>query len=172
MTATQASQTVNEKTGWLAPLPAWAYGLAGLIPFVATAVAAWMVQPQWLDLTVMVQVTYAAVILSFLGAVHWGTAMTGRGARGDPRAASTWKRLGLGVLPALVGWGAVLVLLKTSFPSVALGILIVGFAGAWLGDRAAVRTGHVPFWYLVLRGVLTLVAIVAMAAVVAKVVDL
>ena len=168
MTATQASQNTNEKAGWMAPLPAWVYGLAGLIPFIATAVIARGVRPEWFDLAVMVQVTYAAVILSFLGAVHWGTAMTGRGARGDPRAASTWQRLGLGVLPALVGWAAVLVFLKTVFTGVALGILIVGFAGAWLGDRAAVRTGHLPFWYLVLRGVLTLVAILAMLAVLAK----
>lgn len=50
-------------------------GLLGLIPFIVTAylAAAWQAPADLRALTALI--AYAAVILSFLGGVHWGFAL-------------------------------------------------------------------------------------------------
>ena len=54
---------------------AWGLGLAGLIPFVLTAAVQWLPQPGWRMLAAMALLGYGAVIVSFLGGIHWGLAM-------------------------------------------------------------------------------------------------
>ena len=67
---------------------------------------------------------YAAVILSFMGAVHWGVAMAGTDQqRGKHFIAS--------VVPALIAWSALLLP-----QSLALLILLTGFIGLYAYDRS------------------------------------
>jgi hypothetical protein len=82
-------------------LPSWAHrlGYAGLIPFVAGAVLVWLVHPEAHPYAVLALATYASVILSFLGGIHWGVAF--RQEQPDPRL------LAWGVVPSLVAWVAV-----------------------------------------------------------------
>jgi hypothetical protein len=81
--------------------PSWAHrlGYAGLIPFVAGAVLVWLVHPEAHPYAVLALATYASVILSFLGGIHWGVAF--RQEQPDPRL------LAWGVVPSLVAWVAV-----------------------------------------------------------------
>ena len=51
---------------------AWWLGYAGLIPFVAGAALSWQLPPEWRPFTVAALSAYAAVIVSFLGGIHWG----------------------------------------------------------------------------------------------------
>ncbi|UEM21151.1 DUF3429 domain-containing protein [Skermanella mucosa] len=150
------------------PRPALALGFAGLIPFYLGAVAVWLAPLPWNVHALQVQVLYAATILSFLGAVHWGLALANWGgdppSPGNPAPAMTWTRLGWSVVPPLVAWIAVAL---TAVP--ALVTFIVAFAGMYLGDRAAVRSGHAPAWYLPMRGVLTVLVILALALSLARV---
>ncbi|WP_299616268.1 DUF3429 domain-containing protein [Pelagibius sp.] len=134
------------------PKPALYLGLAGLIPFLATAFGVWFAGfPAKLD-AVNIQLAYGAVILSFLGAVHWGLAMAG----GDK--AMTYTRLGWSVVPALVGWGALLL-----HPVLGLLVMILGFAGVFFGDLRSIAAGRAPAWYRTLRKPLTLIVIVTLA---------
>jgi hypothetical protein len=51
---------------------AWALGIAGLLPFVASAAGLWLLAPDWASFAALALLTYAAVIVSFLGGIHWG----------------------------------------------------------------------------------------------------
>lgn len=53
------------------PRPALALGVAGLIPFAACTAALWMADPAWQTEAGRMLLGYAAVILTFLGGVHW-----------------------------------------------------------------------------------------------------
>lgn len=73
-------------------------GYAGLAPFVGgLAAMALSGEPQLAELAGRAMVGYAAVIASFLGAVHWGLAAQAVATR---QAA----RLAWGVTPALLAW--------------------------------------------------------------------
>lgn len=77
---------------------------AGLLPFVAGALLAWLLsRPEYLDSEhpwVMHALSgYAATVISFLGALHWGLAM--RAPEAEPGA------LRWGVVPPLAAWVAV-----------------------------------------------------------------
>lgn len=77
------------------PSAAW-MGYLGLLPFLIGMTGLWVDAPgsgTWLA-------AYGAVILSFVGAIHWGSA-----ARSGRYAAAPYV---LSVCPALVGWSALL----------------------------------------------------------------
>ncbi|MDX1709527.1 MAG: DUF3429 domain-containing protein [Rhodovibrionaceae bacterium] len=141
------------------PRPAVWLGFAGLLPFVATALAAWHPEPLVIVYAINLQLFYGACILSFLGAVHWGLALAGAGSQGDPRAAMTFNRLGWSVVPALLAWATL-----AMDPLVGLVGQIVGFAGMFFGDLAAVRRGYAPGWYLALRRPLTVIVILSLGS--------
>ena len=85
---------------------------------------------------------YGAIILSFVGALHWGLAMSLPGLDERQRAALyLWS-----VVPALIAWPAVLF-----SPVLAAPLLIVGFVAHYLQDRRLVRRAPLPAWYLPLR---------------------
>ncbi len=75
-------------------------GHAGLLPFVAGALLLWLVQGEAHVYAAMALTAYAALIVSFLGGIHWGLAMRQPEA---PMATLAW-----GVVPSLVAWPAVL----------------------------------------------------------------
>ena len=80
-------------------------GYAGLIPFVAGALLVWLVQPdaqppEAHPFVVLALSAYAAVIISFLGGIHWGLAMRHTQ---PPPSLLVW-----GVVPSLVAWVAVM----------------------------------------------------------------
>lgn len=126
----------------------------GLIPFLAGGIGAWAMPASRPEVLLAV-VAYGAVILSFIGAVHWGRVMTAPLA--DPLG-SLW--LVASVTPALIGWGAVLLP-----PYLGVPVLVAGFVVVWDGDRRACRDGLVPSWYGPLRTRLTLVVCLSLGAV-------
>jgi len=134
------------------PRPALALGLAGLLPFAAASLGTWVTDYPDFVLFINLQMAYGAVVLSFLGAVHWGLALA-RDEAGD------WPRLGLSVLPALAGCIAL------AIPNGAgLLVLILGFAGTYFFDLRAVRAGRLPAWYGTLRKLLTVAVLLCLAA--------
>ncbi|MEM7406461.1 MAG: DUF3429 domain-containing protein [Pseudomonadota bacterium] len=126
-------------------VPASAAALAGggLIPFAAGAVGLWFADPAGFDAIANALVAYGAVILSFMGAIHWGVSLTLRPSPSGIRFAQS-------VIPALMGWAATLVPLVVALPT-----LIVGFILVFAWDLGAVRDGLVPPWYRTMRTVLT-----------------
>lgn len=129
-------------------------GFLGAIPFVALAVAAWSLPFGWAIFALRAQAGYAAVILSFLGAIHWGIAM----ARGEP--ALRLAPLAASVTPALLGW-LLLFLLPLDWM---LGGFALAFAGVYMAELRLGEGQHLPGWYLDLRRPLTVIVMLSLAA--------
>ena len=85
------AQTIN---GRLRRVPAWPLYPLGLLPFAGAALAALSVAGWQADALIWLR-AYGAVILAFLGAVHWGLAL----AAGE--SPFNRQRLVGGVVPAL-----------------------------------------------------------------------
>lgn len=126
------------------PPVAAALGYAGAVPFLvgATGVALALLPATPL-------LAYGAVILAFMGGIHWGLGMPGT----TPDA----RRLGLSVVPALLGWAA---LLLGGRPGLLL--LAAAFVGLLALDLATVRSGAAPAWYPSLRVPLTAVVVASL----------
>jgi len=139
-----------------APLPrlVWPLGLGGLLPFLATASLAVAGPAGWQPAALTALGAYGAVILAFVGAVHWGFALP---LAGQPPLGTT-PRLVLGVLPALVGWLALLLPTSPGLWLLAAGVLATLTTEAW-----AARRGHMAIGYFRLRVVLSAGAAAALA---------
>ena len=133
---------------------AW-LGYGGLLPFVASALLCWL-EPNhrslWLDLLL----AYGAVILSFVGALHWGFAMVHPDTAGRPMNGM----YGWSVMPSLLGWVALLV-----HPAAGATLLIAGFLAHYRQDLRLARALPLPAWYLPLRLQLTVVACLCLGSV-------
>jgi len=126
---------------------AW-LGYGGLLPFVGLAVLHAADGPR-AALWAQALVGYGAVILSFVGALHWGVAMSAPvldAAR--RRRAFAWS-----VVPALLAWPA-LVLPGAA----AAGLLVAGFALHLVADHRLAGPAGLPAWFLPLRWRLSTVA--------------
>ncbi|WP_051074938.1 DUF3429 domain-containing protein [Thioalkalivibrio sp. ALJ16] len=138
-----------------APAPALqVLGYGGLIPFVFFGAAAWMAQPEWQAFALEALALYGAVILSFLGAIHWGIYLADRQHRVGPLQAPVWA-----VVPSILAWLAVLQPLPE-----ALMTLAALFLGVLWVDRMSLRQRALPPGYLGLRLVLTAGAMLALAS--------
>ena len=126
-------------------------GYGGLIPFVLPALALLAsLGPQ--DPLARILASYGAVILAFLGAVHWGRVLAGKDDRFDPRL-----RLVVGVLPALAAWGSL-----AAGPASALGLQAAAFVVLWAFDWASWRHRPELAWYRQLRTHLTIGAVLSL----------
>lgn len=144
------------QTDLLAAPPAALWpGLAGLVPFIAGALGSWVLPDAAATWLVNALVAYGAVILTFVGAIHWGLAL-GLVHAEDTRPDATSILFGYAwsVVPALIGWAALLL-------PVTLGLLllIVGFAVQLFIDARLAAVHRLPAWYLGLRLLLTTVVV-------------
>jgi hypothetical protein len=87
--------------------------------------------------------SYAALILSFLGGIWWGVAAT----RATPEQMP--KLMAIAVVPSLIAW--LVVGLAWDFPAIASTTLGVTIALTPLVDRWLARRGLVPAWWMTLR---------------------
>jgi hypothetical protein len=129
---------------------AWALGLAGLIPFVGLAALQWVSPPGWRMLAASALLGYGALIVSFLGGIHWGLAM-----REPPVPA---QRLLWGIAPSLLGWLALLLDSPWGQGVLALSLLLC----LWVDQSAYLHRG-LRAW-LPLRRLLTAFATVSVLA--------
>jgi hypothetical protein len=135
-------------------LPAWArpLGYGGLVPFVACALVMLAVPDgATRDLAGRALLGYGAVILSFLGGVHWGLVLRGAA----PQRAGGL--MAAGVVPSLVGWVALLLPFEQ-----AAAILVAGFGLFWLYEHRVLGAAVLPADYLALRRWLTLGVVASM----------
>ena len=128
----------------------WANGLGygGLIPFVGLALAIWLLDPAGRALSASALLGYGAIILSFLGAIHWGFVM--RDATAQPRIWLVWS-----VTPSLMAWVALL--LNPINPTAGLCLLAAGLWGCFAVDWVVYHRIGAQTW-LPMRLVLTMVA--------------
>ncbi|WP_428392639.1 DUF3429 domain-containing protein [Lichenicoccus sp.] len=145
------------------PILAAILGILGLLPFLGCTIGI-IAFPRHIPVPNLVQaiIAYGAVILAFLGGVHWGFALEADPAITVPSLAATnRRRLTLGVVPSLIGWAALLVPLVAS-PLIAIVLLIMGFLGTTLIEAQARQAGVMPVGYMALRWVLSAVVVLCL----------
>src|ERR1700694_3189399 len=110
------------------PIPKAPFWLTtgGLVPFVVIAGATWAMPEAYTPTLLFWLTSYAAVVLSFAGAVHWGISLLHPDmSEQDQSVFMTWS-----VVPALVGWVSLLMPVKTG-----LLLLIATFIIQYAADR-------------------------------------
>lgn len=127
-------------------------GFSGLIPFVGCALAVALASEPYKSFALSLLLGYGAVILSFLGGVHWGLAI----APGAAQSVLT-KQLALSVIPSLIAWAALFLQDRPSLIVLALSIALV-----LIIDRISVREGRAPLWFMALRRYLSIGAIASL----------
>ena len=60
------------------PFPALVCGLGGTIPFVFLSIGVYVFPYEWKLIALYNLLNYSVIVLSFLGAVHWGVAIYGK----------------------------------------------------------------------------------------------
>lgn len=139
------------------PLPALAFGLAGLLPFLAGAALAHYGAaglPAWVQALAEGNAMlrhYGVVILCFMSGVLWGFATDAEG------RTATWA-YGLSVIPALWAFFA-------AAPGHGFGLwaLAIGFAGLLAFDVWFWMQTLAPRWWLRLRLLLTAIVLACLA---------
>ena len=135
-------QQQKEDSG-VSPLAEMA-GYAGLLPFLAALLGVGLApRYEQRDFAQRLGLGYGAVILSFVGAVHWGLAVAGRWAWTPGTIAGS-------ILPAVVATVALLVGGQRG-----LGLLVVGFGLFWVYEHRR-RGAELPAGHLALRRSLSL----------------
>lgn len=137
-----AQNTISPSPAWLVPPAARWLGFAGLIPFVAGAFASLPVAGELRPFALPLLLDYGAIILSFMGGVHWGAAMMRDDSGVGPLGRSVASAL-IALPAALIGGAAGLVLLAA------------GFLGLLLYDERETQVRRLPRWYPHLRRPLT-----------------
>lgn len=125
------------------------YGLLGVMPFVA-APAISLAIPIAAGMATVVQATYGALILSFLGGARWGQEV----ARPAPRVMV----VSLTMLPTLAALGLLMVTVRGL--TIQLGLVLLLLVH-WMWDMRAV---DFPGWYPRLRTILTVGAVAGLVA--------
>lgn len=146
------------------PMPTFAIllGIAGLLPFILCSVGALSLSSDGASKSLLALVAYGATILGFLGGVHWGFALDGSSV---PSERTQRARFGLGVVPSLIGWAALLVTF-IGLPSIGMLVLTAGFIATTAVEAQAARRGLVPPSYMWLRWGLSIVVVVCLLSVV------
>ena len=125
-------------------------GFGGLIPFVVLAALTLIGPAGWKDMVSLALIAYGAVILSFLGGITWGLAVTRQQSR-DPLYLAS-------MAPFFASWIALLLP-----PFAGLLLLMVAFLGALANDFMLKRAGLSPGWFFSLRVTLTAVVVASLA---------
>ncbi|KAI5920870.1 hypothetical protein F4810DRAFT_393754 [Camillea tinctor] len=158
------------------PKESYYLGLAGTLPYLATSIStvylSWDLNTEWpstsnavnhflishdtarqlLDTIEPLQLGYGAIIISFLGAIHWGLEY----AEKAPNPARTRFRYGMGVIAPAFAWPTLLMPIEFALTS-----QFAAFVALYFADSRATTRGWTPSWYSTYRFVLTAVVGIA-----------
>ena len=133
-------------------------GYGGAIPFLGLATCIYFKVALPVISPIEGLLTYGAVILSFVGALHWGCVMAHH-EQVTPRLASLL--YGWSVMPALIAWGALLMPDR-----IGATVMALCFVACWRIDMKVIGSGLWPAWMARLRLHLTSCAVASLAVIV------
>lgn len=148
--------------------------MAGTLPYAATSLTTlylgWDLKQQWapsltssfmvthehaiqlLAFLEPIQIGYGAVIISFLGAIHWGMEFNERSLIKD----RTRFRYTMGVISPAIAWPSIMMPIEY-----ALMYQMIAFTSLYFADTKASTKGWTPAWYGTYRFVLTFIVCTA-----------
>jgi hypothetical protein len=131
---------------------------AGALPFVACAVILLFGPAMGLggfrQFASQAITTYAAIIVSFLGGIQWGVALSSH--EQQPQTAkSLWL---LSVVPSLLAWA--MLFLPNGSSRIIVAVFLVGFV--WVIDALLHLQQVIPTWFFRLRSVVSAVVMVSL----------
>jgi len=116
----------------------------GLLPFIAALFGFFLLDEPIRSFSIKAFITYAAVIIGFVGAVHWGFLLKA----GD--IANKKLLLSLSIIPGLIGWSALLV-----SEQLALIIFALLYPSVFIYEKLTSLKNMLPEWYMPMRFKLT-----------------
>ncbi|GEM_PF-1356378 len=122
--------------------------LVSLAPMYLLAILAWA--DPWREMALMALLAYAAISLTFAGAIHWGRVL------GQFNNSNQFPTQLFGVLAAFIGWAGLLLPREMGIPMLCAGLTFV-----W-GTEQMLFSDDLPSWYRKLRNQLTGGAVLAM----------
>lgn len=157
------AKTITGDMAQQVPRPALLWGIAGIVPYVGTSGASIYLARQCnlvasgldsaMDVETAsalllhaqnVQIAYGAIILSFLGAIHWGFEWAKLGGRVGNL------RYFMGVAPLAMAWPTLVL-----GPQMALISQFAAYTTTWFIDLKSTTQGWAPNWYSTYRFWLT-----------------
>ena len=118
----------------------------GLLPFVISLVGIYSDSKELSSYAMIAFVSYGAVILGFIGAIHWGLLL---------KTDSIQRQgllLSISVLPGLIGW----LVLISPLPA-ALLMLCIAYPLLFVYEKYSELNNLLPVWYMLMRFRLTIV---------------
>lgn len=122
-------------------------------PSIHAALVSWGLKAEWIA---HCGIIYAAIILSFLGGIHWGVALAQFKSHTRGSVSASFLFFWSNVI-ALGAWS--LILLEQQ---AALYVLAAGFFVQWLMDVWLAKHGALPDWFGRLRGYVTPLVLVCL----------
>ena len=116
----------------------------GLLPFIASVIGFYVLDETYRTFSMLAFITYAAVIIGFVGAVHWGFLL-------KEEFINRNLFLGISVLPGLIGWAALL-----TTHQYALIIFVVSYPLLFVYEKLTKLNDILPDWYMKMRLKLTM----------------
>jgi len=144
--------------------------LAGAIPFVLLTITV-LGDPLASPIAIQVLISYGAVILSFVGAVHWGFALRDsahpvNGVPLTPAVLGAERQLLIfGIVPAVIGWIALSAMMHFDAPALAIFLLLGGFFAAIVVETIGRGRGVVAGNYLALRWAVSIIVLLCLVIV-------
>ena len=137
------------------PMPPLIFGLGGTLPFIFMSIAIWTASYEVKLLALYNLINYSIVILSFVGAIHWGAAMI--------REDKNYKWYLISITPTLLSWFLIMGFIANYL--VIFMILMILFLAMFFIDITAVRQNILPKWYISLRKIITIIVFLSLGSV-------
>ena len=122
-------------------------GFGGLVPFVFVAIFIWLLDDPFKSFIFLNLINYCLLILSFLGAIHWGININSNFSKSQ-NIWYVWS-----IIPVLIPWISVMGIFE--YTELIL-VFIISFLFSYLVDKKRHKLGVFPRWYLSLRKALTI----------------
>ena len=136
------------------PRLAWIFAITGALVFVALTAMLFSTQAQVRVPAIAALVTFAAVVLSYLGGIEGGLALRDEAGTRETRAIA----FALSTLPSLAAWGV----LWLPSPQWQLAAALAHYVAVWGADLWLARRGLVPSWFVDMRTAVTAVVAVTL----------
>ncbi len=136
------------------PLLVLILGALGLLPIVLLTLLLVSLGDQsnfWVPLVDAIK-TYSAIVISFVGGIHWATIL------GGLKTSTAHRGISISMVAPFFGWLAIFLNEPMSF---ALLIVCLLAQGAW--ENLSVINNHLPPWHSKVRQILTMFSVVSLA---------